>query len=161
MRNNLRRVTIVMTKNGHARFREASRKYHGSLSQFVRMACENAIRNDGKSDALDFRSIVEKQGDIVNSIHEIEKRLQKVELGTGFLVDRFGSDLDKVACDIEGFLLNKNASLSIPELRGYMQYEQEEIISGMEQLEERFAVERIRQVNGPSKWKIQGDSSGL
>lgn len=156
IRGNLRRVTIVLIKGQHTRFKEAARKYHGSLSQFLRLAGENEIRSDGRNDALNLRPIAEKQEITADSVKEIGKKLQRVELGMEFLVNKVGCRIEKVAYDIEDLLLNKNTDLSIPEIGNYLPFEQEEIIEAMEFLEEKFLVKRIEKLNAPSKWIVRG-----
>lgn len=159
MRDNLERVNIVLTKEQHARFKEYARRYHGSLSQFLRMAGENQIEDNNGVDDLKLRPIVEKLEKIVDSVQKIDGRLKRVEKETGFVVEKLGSKDEKVADDIERLLLEKGIKLSIPEIRNYLPYSQEEIISGMERLEMDFVVLKIPEINAPSKWIIRGCDS--
>lgn len=155
MRNNLERVTIVLTKEQHQRFKELSRKTHGSLSEFIRMAGENAT-NKNKTDVLTIRSIIKKLELTSDIIQQIDERLKKTENGTEYLVDKIGNKIEKIADIIEKLLLQKG-ELSIPEIGTYLPYTQEEIISAIERLEEKFAIVRIRRDAAPSRWKIRGD----
>lgn len=157
MRDNLERVTIVLTKEQHHRFKEYARRYHGSVSQFIRLAGLNEMDDNNNTEDLRFRPITEKLEETVSMIQNIYRRLQTIERGTDFVVERLGSKMDKIANDVEELLLSSGRMFSIPEITGYLQYEQEEIISGIEKLEERFSITRIRQINSPSKWKIRGD----
>ena len=157
MRNNLKRVTIVLTKDQHLKYKEYARKYHGSVSQFIRLAAEKAISDDIDLIDLRLRPIFEKLENINLSIDGSNKILHLLNRNTNFLVDKIGDKVEKIAYCIEKLLLSNNRPLSIPEITGYLPYTQEEIIDAIEFLEEKFYVERIKQLNSPSKWKIRGD----
>lgn len=156
MRDNLERVNIVLTKEQHVRFKEFARRFHGSLSQFMRMAAENQIIDDSGIDDLKLRPIVEELEKIRDSVQKINVRLRKMEKGTDFVVEKLGSKNEKVADDIERLLLEKGIKLSIPEIGNYLPYSQDEVISGMERLESDFVVSKIPEINAPSKWIIRG-----
>jgi len=158
MRDNLERVTIVLTKEQHRRFKEYARRYHGSLSQFLRMAGENEADENNGSDVLNLRPIVKKLKMVGDTVQQMDERLKRTESGTDYVVDKLGSKIEKVAEDIAELLLHKG-KLSIPEIANYLPYNQEEIISGVEKLEDKLAIVRIKQINSPSKWKIRGDKN--
>ena len=157
MRDNLERVTIVLTKDQHLRFKEYAKRYHGSVSQFIRLAGDNEILGNSGNDDLKVRPIVEKMEKTGRLIQQIEVQLKKVERGINFVVRKIGTKEDQIAHEIAEILLSSDRSLSIPEITGYLAYKQEDVICGIEKLEERFAVTRIEQINSPSKWKIRGD----
>ena len=156
MRDNLERVTIVLTKEQHKRFKEYSRKFHGSLSQFLRLAGENETDEGKKADMFDLRPIIKKLEANGNLIQQMEDRLKKTEKGTDYIVGKLGNNVDKIADNVEELLLHKG-KLSIPEMGNYLPYTQEEIISAVERLEERFAIVSIKRLSSPSKWNIRGD----
>ena len=156
MRDHLERVTIVLTKEQHQRFREYSKRCHGSLSQFLRMAAENETDENKDAYMVNFRPIIKKLEIMECLFHQIEGRLQKIERGTDYAIDRLGSHTEEVSEDVENLLLKKGIELSIPEIGNYLPYNQEEIISAIEKLDERFAVIKIERASGPSKWKIRG-----
>jgi len=158
MRDNLERVTIVLTKEQHRRFKEYARRYHGSLSQFLRMAGENEADENNGSDVLNLRPIIKKLKMIEDTVQQMDERLKRTESGTDYVVDKLGSKIEKVAEDIAELLLHRG-KLSIPEIANYLPYNQEEIISGVEKLEDKLAIVRIKQINSPSKWKIRGDKN--
>lgn len=158
MRDNLERVTVVLTKEQHRRFKEYARRYHGSLSQFLRMAGENEADENNGSDVLNLRPIIKKLKMIGDTVQQVDARLKRIESGTDYVVDKLGSKIEKVAEDIAELLLHKG-KLSIPEIANYLPYNQEEIISGVEKLEDKLAIVRIKQINSPSKWKIRGDKN--
>ena len=158
MRDNLERVTIVLTKEQHQRFKEYSKRYHGSLSQFLRMAGENEADENNGSDMLNLRPIIKKLEMIGSIVQQMDERLKRTESGTNYVVDKLGSKIEKVAEDIAELLLHKG-QLSIPEMGNYLPHTQEEIISGVEKLEGKFAIIRIEQLTAPSKWKIRGDGN--
>lgn len=160
MRDTLERVTIVLSKEQHCRFREFARRYHGSVSQFLRMAAENAIddgKDKGERSLLPLLRGLERTE---TALKQIDARISGIERQAGFLPSKSESKTEVIAEEIERFLLTSNGRFSVPELGGYLPYSQEEIVRGIELLEERFAVSRIKQVNGPSKWKIRGDNIG-
>ena len=156
IRDNLERVNIVLTKEQHRRFKEYAKKYHGSLSQFLRMAGENESDENNGADVFNLRPVIKKLETNGNIIQQIDERLKRTEKGTDYIVDKLGSKIEKIADDIEELLLHRG-KLSVPEIGNYLPYTQEEIISGIEKLEEKFAVIRVKQLNAPSKWKIRGN----
>ena len=60
MRDNLERVNIVLTKEQHKRFKELSKKCHGSLSQYLRLAGENEADENKYAQMLNLRPIINK-----------------------------------------------------------------------------------------------------
>jgi hypothetical protein len=158
MRDNLEKVTIVLTKEQHQRFRELAKKCHGSLSQYLRLAGENLADENKYAQALNFRQIIKKLETNSNIIDQIEEKLKRTEKQTEYIVNKIGDKTEKIADDIEELLLKKS-NLSVPEMINYLPYSQEEIISGIEKLEERFLIEKISRPNAPSKWRIRGDTN--
>ena len=156
MRDNLERVNIVLTKEQHKRFKELAKKCHGSLSQYLRLAGENESDENKYAQMLNLRPIIKKLETNSEMIKQIEEKLKITEKAVEYVVDKIGNKTEKIADDIEKLLLQKN-KLSVPEMVNYLPYSQEEIISGVENLEEKFVIEKISRPNGPSKWKIRGD----
>ena len=70
MRDNLKRVTIVLTKNQHKKYKIYARKYHGSVSQFIRLAAETAINDDIDKTDLKLRPIFERLESITHAINQ-------------------------------------------------------------------------------------------
>ncbi len=159
MRDNLERVTIVLGKEQHQRFRDYSKKYHSSMSHFLRHAGENEMDQDDKSEELKLRPLVERLEKTGAIIEVIQKTLQKLEKEIDSIAEQKRRKDEYITNHIEALLLSSRAKLSIPEIAGYLPYEQEAIIRGIEKLEERFIIKRIRQINGISKWSIRGDSN--
>lgn len=159
MRDNLERVTIVLGKEQHQRFKDYSKKYHGSVSQFLRHAGENELdENDGVDD-FKLRPIFEQLEKTSTNVQVMQRTLQKLEKEIDSIAEQKRRKDEYIANHIEELLLSSKNKLSIPEIAGYLPYEQEMIIRGIEKLEERFVIVRIKQVNGMSKWKIRGDSN--
>ena len=156
MRDNLERVNIVLTKEQHKRFREYAQKYHGSLSQFLRLAAENES-DDNDAFMINLRPIIKKLDELEDFSHQILEKIDKIYHGAEYLVDRLGNKSGKIADDIEKLLLQKGIGLSIPEIGKYLPYKQEEIISGIEKLVDEFAIVKIERVNAPSMWRIRGE----
>ena len=158
MRDNLERVHVVLTKDQHQRFKEYASRFHGSVSQFIRMASENELTSNSDKEELKLRPIYDKLNQMEIIVRSIERKLLRIEKVTEYLTQRIGTRGEKIAGDIEELLLAQNYGLSIPEMKGYLPYEQEELIRGIEYLEERFAVKRQGRINAPSKWMIRGNS---
>lgn len=156
MRDNLERVTIVLTKEQHRRFKEYAKKFHGSLSQFLRMAGENEANRSDDADVINLRPIVKELGIIRGKVEQIDERVKRIKGEINYVVEKLGNKTEKIADDIEELLLHKG-KLSVPEMENYIPYTQEEIVSGVEKLEEKFTVVRIKRLSAPSKWKIRGD----
>ena len=159
MRDNLERVTIVLGKEQHQRFKDYSKKYHSSVSQFLRFAGENELDENDGADDLKLRPIFEQLEKTSTNVQAMQRTLQKLEKEIDSITELKKRKDEYIAHHIEELLLSSGNSLSIPEITGYLPYEQEAIIRGIEKLEERFVVVRIKQVNGMSKWKIRGESN--
>lgn len=155
MRDNLVRVNIVLTKKQRERFKRYARRYHGSLSQFLRLAAENEIDESNEYEEMKLRPVIELLEKNGNVIQKISRTIMKVEGDVDIVAEKIAGMNDKVADDIEDLLLNRRGALSIPEIAGYLPCDQEELIRGIERLQETFAVERIGQINAPSKWMIK------
>lgn len=159
MRDNLERVTIVLGKEQHQRYKDYSKKYHSSVSQFLRHAAENEMNQDNGVEELMLRPIFERLEKTNTDVQIIQRTLQKLEKEIDSIAEQKRRKDEYIANHIEELLLSSRTKLSIPEIAGYLPYEQEAIIRGIEKLEERFIITRIKQVNGISKWMIQGDSN--
>lgn len=165
LRDNLKRVNIVLTKEQIPRFYEAAKKYHSSRSQFLRMAAENEIercQNGGGTAEIDvtLRPLVEGLEEVEKAVKRIENGLEKIDKGVNFLVGRFGSRIEKVADDIEKLLEERGEALSVPEIGDFLRYDQSELIQGTEELERNFAVKRVENEKGIPKWRIRGEAGG-
>ena len=165
LRENLKRVNIVLTKEQAERYTEFAKKCHGSRSQFLRMAAENAIergQNGGGTAEIDvtLRPLVERLEEVEKAVKRIENRLVKTEKGVDFLVDKSGSRIDKVADDVEKVLEEHGGELGVPDIGDLLPYTQSEIIRGLEKLEEEFAVKRAENEKGIPKWRIRGETDG-
>lgn len=156
MRDTLIRVNIILLKEQHRRFQEYARRYHGSLSQFLRLAGENEI--DSQEDTQDFRlrPIMEQQEKLYQAISKIDHQLKtSPTIQSSTLAKR---NIQKVALEVEEVLLSTDASLSVPELGGYLSYSQEDLITGIEWLLDRGRIKRMKQINAPSKYRVPGDA---
>ena len=60
MRDNLERVNIVLTKEQHKRFKKYAVRFHGSLSQFIRLAAENEINDEEKMETLYIQPVLKQ-----------------------------------------------------------------------------------------------------
>lgn len=165
LRENLKRVQIVLTKEQAERYKEFAKKCHGSRSQFLRMAAENEIergQNGGGTAEIDvtLRPLVERLEEVEKAVKRIENRLVKTEKGVDFLVDKSGSRIDKVADDVEKVLEEHGGELGVPDIGDLLPYTQSEIIRGLEKLEEEFAVKRAENEKGVTKWRLRGEADG-
>jgi tetrahydromethanopterin S-methyltransferase subunit G len=157
---------VVLTKDQARRFKEFAEKHHVSRSQFLRAAAEKEIertQNGGDPVEIDssLRPIVERLEKVEKAVARIEGRLDKTEKGVDFLVGKFGDRIEKVADDIEELLLREGRELSVPDIGDFLTaYSQEEILQGIEKLEDEFVVVRVERENGVTKWRIRGGANG-
>jgi len=164
LRDNLKRVNISgLTEEQHQRFKKYAKSYHGSFSQLVRVAAENEIersQNGGGTAEIGvtLRPLVEGLENVEKAVERIANRLEKVERGVDFLVDKWGSRIEKVADDVEKLLEERGDALSVPEIGDFLPYSQNEIIKALEKLEDEFVVVRVERENGPTKWRIRGEA---
>ena len=156
MRSNLKRVNIVLTREQHQKFKDFAQRYHGSVSQFLRLAAEMEIENGDVKDEVNLRPLVELMDKTYILIQEVEARLERIGKGIESILDDQGNWVKKVSQDIESLLYKQGKGLSIPEMANYLSYSQNELIQGIEHLDDTFAVTKIEQINSPSKWKIRG-----
>jgi hypothetical protein len=152
----LKRVNIVLSKEQHNRFKDYSKRYHGSLSQFLRFAGENAI--DKANDDLDFlfRPIMMKQDEGQNLMEIILQKIKTLQSNNNH---QFASYQEPaIIAELETILLESNNPLSVPEIMDYTSYPQQEIIKGIEWLLDQCQISRMERMNAPSKYKIRGVS---
>lgn len=158
MRDALTRVNIVLLKDQHERFKQYAQQYHGSLSQFLRLAGENEIDQQENTNAFLLRPILEQQEKLHSSIEKINQQMKSnydiISGATGF----FQIQHKVIALEIEHLLLSVDTSLSIPELGEYLPYSQDNLISGIEWLIDHARVKRLKQINAPSKYRLTGDN---
>lgn len=79
MRDDLERVNVVLTKEQHLRFREYSRRYQGSVSQFLRLAGEKELNRNNGTEELKLRPIFEQLEKTSTNVQAIQRTLQKLE----------------------------------------------------------------------------------
>lgn len=157
VREKLIRVNIVLSKEQHERFKDFAKRYHGSLSQFLRMSGENEIRDQDDNSELILRPIIERQDKTMKTLEKISQQLNKGQNNLGFGKYSNFSYRQLTAFEIERVLLKNELPLSVPEILEYVSYSQEEVIDGIEYLLDRGQLTRIKRINAPSKYKIRGD----
>jgi predicted DNA-binding protein len=157
MRGKLKRVNIVLSKEQHNRFKEYAKRYHGSLSQFLRLAGENEIDDQEDDNDFHLRPLIERQKKIQQLLEKMTHHIKKLQKIQGVSEDFNLTDKQSIAYDIEHVLLAGETPLSIPEIMEYVSCSQEEIIGGIEWLLDRFIISRIKRINAPSKYKLRGD----
>lgn len=166
LRDNLKRVNIILTKEEHPRFKKhAEKHYHNSLSQFARASMEIEIerhQNGGGIVDIDviLRPLVERLEEVEKAVNQIANGVEKTERGVDLLVGRFGSRIEKVADDVEKLLEERGEALSVPEIGDFLPYSQDEIIRALEKLEDEFAVVRVESEKRPTRWRIRGGAHG-
>lgn len=154
MRDNLKRANIVLTEDLIDQINEKKDHHHGSRSQLIRQALTEYFDVNTESDTeLCLKPIRKKLESLGNSIKDIRNELQWLDKKIDTLVNR--AMVQKVSEDIEKLLLEKEKPLSIPDLGEHLPYEQNELLRGVEILEDRFIVVRLEQGKLP-KWKIRG-----
>lgn len=85
----------------------------------------------------------------------MENKLEKVEKGINFLAGKEGSPTEKVADAVEEVLLEKDEPMSMPDLADHLPYKENEVLRGLEKLEDEFAVKRIEEEDRAPRWKIR------
>ena len=166
MRDNLKRVNIVLTKEQIPRFREAAKRCHGSVSQFLRMAAENELergRNGGGTAEIDvaLRPLVDRLENLEKAVERIENKVVKNEKGIDFLVDMYGGRIEKVARDVKRLFEERGGELSVPDMGDFLPYGQDELIKAVEKLEDDdFMLVRVEHEKGITKWRLRGEAGG-
>jgi len=159
MRSNLIRVNIILTKEQHQRFKNYAKRYHGSLSQFLRLAAENEIDNQEDANSFYFRPMIENQEKIIKSLNVIAQQIKKIERIPSSIQDLKSFNNQSIASEIEHILLMTESPLSVPDIMEFLTYSQEEIIEGIEWLLDRCLITQIKRINAPSKYKLRGDTN--
>lgn len=154
MRDNLKRVCIVFPEDLIELADEYKNRYHGSRSQLLREALIEYV--DGLEEEEDEE---DEMRPLVRRMEGLEKSVEKASSKVTKQVKEIGSlqrgTSRKVAGDIEDLLLEKGGGLTIPDMGDYLPYDQNELIEGVERLEEVFAVERIEPENSLPEWRIR------
>ena len=156
MRATLTRVNIVLLKEQHKRFQEYAQRYHGSLSQFLRLAGENEIDQQDDTNPMMFRPIMELQEKLYQEVKKIDQQLKTSHISQSGCIDQ--SNIKKIALDIEGIFFSTDAPMSVPQIGDYLSYPQEDLITGVEWLLDRGRIKRMKQINAPSKYRLPGDA---
>lgn len=157
MRETLIRVNIILLKEQHQRFQEYARRYHGSLSQFLRLAGENEIDQQEDSNALYLRPLLEQQEKLQQALKKINHQLKSNQGPISHSSDITQMNIKKITLEIEEILFSSDTPLSIPEIREYISHSQDDLITGIEWLLDHGRIKRMKQINAPSKYKITGD----
>jgi hypothetical protein len=157
MREELIRTNIVLTREQHIRFKQYAKRYHGSLSQFLRLSAENEINDQKDTNDFHLRPIIEKIGQIQQELKQLSTQLHDFKMRNAPHNDSRNSIIQSMALEAEHLLLSSDTPLTIPEINEYLSYPPEQIIQSIEWLLDRGYIERIHRVNAPSKWKIRGD----
>jgi hypothetical protein len=161
MRKKLTRVNIILSKDQHERFKEYAKRYHGSLSQFLRLAGENEIDNQEDTTDFHFRPIIELEEKNHQVIQKIEKQIKSLKTSSDFASNASHSKKAIIADGIEQILLHNENSLTVPEIQEYLSYSSEDLILGIEWLLDHKKIEQIERINAPSKWSIKGGGISL
>ncbi len=153
MRDNLERVNIVLTKEQHKRFKKYAVRFHGSLSQFIRLAAENEINDEEKMEALYIQPVLKEMNKFNEKLDFTKKSLNSIisHLKVNTSNKKFISE------EIIQLLLKHEESLSIPGMLEYLPFQQQDLIEGIEELLDTCSVREIPRPNAPSKWTIIGD----
>ena len=157
MRDTLIRVNIVLLKEQHQRFQEYAQRYHGSLSQFLRLAGENEIDQHEDTNEIYLRPIMEQQEKLQQALKKINHQLKSTRDSIYQSTDFNQMNIKKIALEIEEILFSSDTPLSIPEIREYISHSQDDLITGIEWLLDHGRIKRMKQINAPSKYKITGD----
>lgn len=158
MRDNLERANIVLTEDLIDQIDEKKDHHHGSRSQLVRQALTEYFDGNAETDLeLRLKPIRKKLEGVGKSVGEVQNRLKWLEKKIDSKARR--EMVRKVSEDIEKLLLEKGKPLSIPDMGEHLPYEQNELLRGVEILEDKFLVVRMEQGKLP-KWKIRGDKDG-
>ncbi|KXB08199.1 hypothetical protein AKJ58_00595 [candidate division MSBL1 archaeon SCGC-AAA385D11] len=162
MRDNLKRVCIIFPEDLIQLADEYKNKYHGSRSQLLREALIEYVERLEKEEdeRAEMRPLVRKLEDLGKSVERIDNKVGKFRSEAEFSSGGSQKGTPKLASEIERLLLEKGEALTVPEMGEYLPYEQEELIEGVEWLEENFAVERIEPKNVLTKWRIRGYEYG-
>jgi hypothetical protein len=155
MRDNLERVNIVLTKEQHARFKEYSIRYHGSLSQFLRLAAESELDRSEKLEIIYVQPVLKRLDQLVSSQDRMNEILTK---NISNMLKTSKNARKKIADDILNLLLGIDKLIGVPEMVEYLPYNQDEIIDGLEELIDTYSIKEIPQPNAPSKWQLIGDT---
>ncbi|KXB07756.1 hypothetical protein AKJ51_00135 [candidate division MSBL1 archaeon SCGC-AAA382A20] len=155
MRDNLKKANVVLTKDLIDQIDEKKNHHHGSRSQLIRQALAEYFDGNPESDTkLCLKPIRKKLESVGDSIDEIQNELQWFDKKIDAITSR--EMIRKVSEDIEKLLLEKEEPLSVPDIGEHLPYEQNELLRGVEILEDRFTVVRVEQGKLP-KWKIRGN----
>lgn len=157
MRDTLIRVNIVLLKEQHKRFQEYAQRYHGSLSQFLRLAGENEIDQHEDTNEIYLRPIMEQQEKLQQALKKINHQLKSTQDSIYQSTDFNQMKIKKIALEIEEILFSSDTPLTIPEIREYISHSQDDLITGIEWLLDHGCIKRMKQINAPSKYKITGD----
>jgi len=157
MRETLIRVNIILLKDQHQRFQEYARRYHGSLSQFLRLAGENEIDKQEDTNEYYLRPVIEQQERLYQELKKIDTQLKIDHTGQSNSIAKMNTK--KIALEIEEILLSSDATLSVPEIGEYLACSQDDIITAVEWLLDHGRINRMKQINAPSKYRVPGDAS--
>lgn len=156
MRDDLKRVNIVLTKDLLKQMDEEKDSHHGSRSQLIRQALfeyfDGLNGGDGSEGEEHMRSLFREVRELESEIKKIGEKVNR-EIGS---TSDGRSDIREVAEDVESLLLEVDEPLSIPEMGEYLPYEQKQLLQGVERLEDTLKVKRLEQGNGLTKWAIRG-----
>lgn len=156
MRETLIRVNIILLKDQHERFKKYAQRYHGSLSQFLRLAGENEIDKQEDTNALILQPLMEQQEKLYQGIRKVD---QQVKLN--YDVISSSNKLSQmhrkqIALEIEELLISIDDPVTIPEMGEYISHPPDDLVQGVEWLLDHGRIRQIEQINAPSKYRIMG-----
>jgi hypothetical protein len=147
MRDKLTRVNIILSKEQHDRFKHYAKRYHGSLSQLLRVSAENEMDRQEENTVMYLRSLIEGQSKLQQHMEHMKNNTTKKETS---------NTIPTTAREIRSILMSSETPLSIPDLTDYMNIPPEEMITAIEWLLDHCIITTIQRTNAPSQYKIRG-----
>lgn len=154
----MKRVCIVFPEDLIQLADEHKDRYHGSRSQLLREALIEYVDRleEEENERDEMRPLVRRLERLEKSIERVAEKVSKYRGEIEYLSGHFQDRARRVAEDIESLLLEEGEGLTIPDMGEYLPHEQNELIEGVEMLEETFKVKRIESENSLPKWRIRG-----
>lgn len=158
MRENLKRVSVVLPENLIQLADEYKDMYHGSRSQLLREALVEYVEGieEEKQDRSEMRPLVRRLESLKKSVKNLDEEVTNHREEIKSILEASENSNQRATEDIKRLLLEKSEGLTILDMGEYLNYTQEELIEGVEALEEAFLVERVESKSGLPKWRIRG-----